>query len=287
MSNDRAQELSAKINESITALCAETDAAKQSEIYLAWLSTVSRFYKYSFGNCLLIWTQAPEATRVAGFNTWKSLGRFVKKGETGIRILAPIVRKVDEEKDGATEKVSRPFGFRSVSVFAQEQTDGQPLPELNTNATEGGETLLPLLEKATAQLNITLVYKAIAGNAEGYSKGGLIEIEETLDTPARCGVIAHEIGHELMHRSNREGTTRQQRELEAESVSYAVLAHFGIHSESRFYLATYDVTAEMLTASLQTIGNTAKKIISLIENSGELIEDGEGEQSPAPLAIPA
>ena len=69
----------------------------------------------------------------------------------------------------------------------------------------------------------------IAGNAEGYSKGGLIEIEETLDTPARCGVIAHEIGHELMHRTNREGTTRQQRELEAESVSYAVLAHFGIH----------------------------------------------------------
>ena len=120
----------------------------------------------------------------------------------------------------------------------------------------------------------------IAGNAEGYSKGSLIEIEETLDTPARCGVIAHEIGHELMHRTNREGTTHQQRELEAESVSYAVLAHFGIHSESRFYLATYDVTAEMLTASLQTIGNAAKRIISLIENSGEHIEEGEGEQYP-------
>jgi hypothetical protein len=84
-----------------------------------------------------------------------------------------------------------------------------------TDAAEGGETLLPLLEKAAAQLNITLVYKAIAGSAEGYSKGGLIEIEETLDTPALCGVIAHEIGHELMHRTNREGTTRQQRELEA------------------------------------------------------------------------
>ena len=60
-----------------------------------------------------------------------------------------------------------------------------------------------------------------------------------------------------------------------------------IHSESRFYLATYDVTAEMLTASLQTIGNAAKKIISMIEDSGEQIEEGEGEQSPAPLAIPA
>ena len=60
-----------------------------------------------------------------------------------------------------------------------------------------------------------------------------------------------------------------------------------IHSESRFYLATYDVTAEMLTTSLHAIGNAAKKIISLIENSGEQIEEGEGEQSPAPLVVPA
>jgi IrrE N-terminal-like domain len=194
---------------------------------------------------------------------------------------------VDEEKNGTTEKVSRPFGFRTVSVFAQEQTDGQPLPELNTKATKEVNPFSRCWRRQRPELNITLVYKAIAGSAEGYSKGGVIEIEETLDTPARCGVIAHEIGHELMHRTNREGTTRQQRELEAESVSYAVLAHFGIHSESRFYLATYDVTAEMLTASLQTIGNAAKKIISLIENSGEQIEEGEGEQSPAPLAVPA
>ena len=81
---------------------------------------------------------------------------------------------------------------------------------------------------------------------------------------------------------NREGTTRQQRELEAESVSYAVLAHFGMHSESRFYLATYDVTAEMLTASLQTIGNAAKQIINLIaEAAGAAIEEGEGDNAPA------
>jgi hypothetical protein len=139
--------------------------------------------------------QALHATRVAGFNTWKSLGRFVKKGQTGIRILAPIIRKVDEEKIGTIERVSRPFGFRTVAVFDYAQTEGEPLPELNTNATEGGEAFLPLLEKAAAQLNITLVYKAIEGRADGLSKGGLIEIEETLDTPARCGVIAHELAH--------------------------------------------------------------------------------------------
>jgi len=288
MNNDKTQQLTAKITESINALCAETDAAKQSAIYRAWLSTLSRFHNYSWANCLLIWTQAPEATRVAGFHTWKSLGRFVKKGQTGIRILAPLIRKVEEEKkNGTTERVSRPFGFKTVAVFDYAQTDGEPLPELNTNATEGGDALLPLLEKAAAQLNITLVYKAIEGSAEGLSKGGLIEIEETLDTPARCGVIAHELGHELIHKNNREGTTRQQRELEAESVAYAVLAHFGMHPQSCFYLATYDVTPEMLTASLQTIGSAAKTIISLIDSTGQQIEEGEGAQNGAPLPVAA
>jgi antirestriction protein ArdC len=278
---DHTQELTDKINESITALCAETDTAKQNETYRAWLRTLSRFYSYSFNNWLLIYTQRPDASRVAGFQTWKSLGRFVKKGERGIRILAPIIRKVEEEKNGATEQVSWPVGFRSIAVFALEQTDGEPLPEIDSNATEGGEELLPRLEATTASLGIQLVYKAIPGAAEGLSKGGLIEIEETLSA-ARCGVIVHELAHELQHKQNRKETTLQQRELEAESVSYAVLAHYGIRTESRFYLASYDVTAEMLTASLQTISQTAKRIISAIDGDETRTESEDGKVAPLP-----
>jgi hypothetical protein len=80
----------------------------------------------------------------------------------------------------------------------------------------------------------------------------------------------------LLHKQNRKETTRQQRELEAESVSFAVLAHYGIHTESRFYLANYDVTAEMLAASLQTISQTAKRIINTIEANGKTMEDADG-----------
>lgn len=280
---DKTQELNDKINESITALCVETDTAKQDETYRAWLQTLSRFYSYSFNNWLLIYTQRPDATRVAGFQTWKSLGRSVKKGERGIRIFAPIIRKIEEEKNEATELVSRPVGFRSIAVFALEQTDGEPLPEIDSNATEGGEELLPRLEAATVALGIKLVYKAIPGAAEGLSKGGLIEVEETLNTPARCGVIVHELAHELLHKENRKETTRQQRELEAESVSFAVLAHYGIHTGSRFYLASYDVTAEMLTASLQTISQAAKRIIRTIDGNGKAMDDA-GE-SPAPSSL--
>jgi hypothetical protein len=279
---DHTQELTDKINESITALCAETDAAKQNETYRAWLDTLSRFYSYSFNNWLLIYTQRPDATRVAGFRTWRSLGRFVRKGERGIRIFAPIIRKVEEEKKDSTEQVSRPVGFRSIAVFALEQTDGEPLPEIDSNASEGGEELLPRLEAATASLGIQLVYKAIPGAAEGLSKGGLIEIEETLSTAARCGVIVHELAHELLHKGERKEKTRQQRELEAESVSFAVLARYGIHSESRFYLASYDVTAEMLTASLRTISQTAKRIISVIDGNGERTEYEDGKRHTLP-----
>jgi hypothetical protein len=126
MSNDKAQALTAQITNSIKALCAETDAAKQSAVYQNWLSALSRFHQYSYGNCLLIWAQATEATRVAGFHTWKSLGRNVKKGEKSIRILAPIVRKVDEEVNGKLETVSRPIGWRCVSVFDRLSRDLRP-----------------------------------------------------------------------------------------------------------------------------------------------------------------
>jgi hypothetical protein len=272
MSNDKAQELTKTINDSIATLCAETDAAKQSATYKAWLNTVSRFYRYSLGNQILIWCQSPDATRVAGFHTWKSLKRSVKKGEHGIRILAPIIRKVEQERNGKTEEVIRPVSFRVVSVFDYAQTEGEELADLECNATEGGEELLPLLEKAVTGLNISLTYKALSG-PEGLSKGGAIEIEEALDTPARCGVIAHELSHELLgHAARRAETTKQQRELEAESVSYAVLSYFGMKSQSQFYLATYEVTAEILTASLHTINATAKQIIGLLtqaDNSKE------------------
>jgi N-terminal domain of anti-restriction factor ArdC/IrrE N-terminal-like domain len=282
-SSDQTQELTQKINDSITQLCAETDAAKQSETYRSWLRTLGRFYSYSFNNWLLIYAQRPNAGRVAGFQTWKNLGRFVKKGESGIRILAPILRKIEDEKDNGVEPVVRVTGFKSIAVFDHAQTDGEPLPEIDSNAKEGGEDLLPRLEAATEELGIQRVYKAIPGATEGLSKGGVIEIEETLSTAARCGVIVHELSHEILHRQNRNEqnrneTTRQQRELEAESVSYAVLAHYGMHSESRFYLASYNVTAEMLTASLQTISQTARKIIETIEGGNHMeAEDAAAE----------
>src|SRR6202011_3061034 len=101
-----------------------------------WLAMQSRFHHYSFNNTLLIMTQRPDATRVAGFNAWRKLDRFVRKGEKGIWILAPMTYKVDaieDHADDATVKVLR--GFKPVPVFDLAQTDGQELPEVCSRLT--------------------------------------------------------------------------------------------------------------------------------------------------------
>jgi hypothetical protein len=226
---------------------------------------------------MLIALQCPTATRVAGFQAWKGLKRSVKKGATGIAILAPMQFGAKKESKLDDEDATlRPatMGFRAVYVFDISQTTGEDLPTLETNATEGGDALLPLLESTVTGLNISLTYKALGG-VDGLSRGGAVEIEESLNTPARCGVIAHELAHEILkHKDRHADTTTQQRELEAESVAYAVLAHFGMKPQSHFYLASYDVTAEMLTASLKVISAAAKQIIDLLSQSNE---EGKGE----------
>jgi antirestriction protein ArdC len=107
--------------------------AGKSEALRAYLAAVGRFHRYSFGNVMLIMFQRPSATYVAGFNTWKSLGRFVKKGEKGITVLAPIVvsrKKEQAETEDQREEQQAVAGFRPVTVFDITQTEGQPLPEV-------------------------------------------------------------------------------------------------------------------------------------------------------------
>jgi hypothetical protein len=115
--------------------------AGHSETLAAYLGTMARFHNYSFGNILQIARQRPTATRVAGFSAWKELGRFVKRGEKGIQILAPVTgyRRRKDEAEGETDSKPQPvlMGFRAVYVFDYAQTEGVDLPELEH--TIGGE----------------------------------------------------------------------------------------------------------------------------------------------------
>ena len=274
MTTDKARELAQQIETSVNALAAETDAARRSDIFRGWLNAMAQFHNYSWNNQLLISMQCPTATRVAGFHTWRKMNRFVRKGEKGITILAPCIYKSkkreepqESEIEDQTHTVGTLRGFRAATVFDVAATDGEPVPSLPWKVQGDCTELLPNAEQACHQLGIELEYKIITDGAEGYSLGGKIQINEGLSSSERVAVIIHELGHELLHKDaeTRKRTTRQQRELEAESTSFVVLSHFGIQHGSPFYLATYDVTPEMLTESLATISTAAKRIIELIE----------------------
>src|ERR1700729_3603198 len=159
-------------------LLIEQFEAGHSEALTNYLTVMSRFHQYTFGNVLEIARQMPTATRVAGFWTWKNFGRSVKAGQKGIRILAPIVgvrRKKDEdaEKDITKQNTRVVLGFRNAYVFDVSQTDGIDLPELHEVTGDPGENIDRLAAFLKRQ-SIQLVYNPKIAPALGCSYGGRI-----------------------------------------------------------------------------------------------------------------
>src|SRR6187399_643960 len=108
-----------------------------SESLTALLTTMARFHRYSWHNVWLIASQCPTATRVAGFHTWRTMGRFVRKGEKGIAILAPILGR--RNTDAADDDSKTVLGFRAAYVFDIAATDGDPLPEVAVASGDPGK----------------------------------------------------------------------------------------------------------------------------------------------------
>ncbi len=293
---DRIKEITAGIEQGIKELF-------ESDRYRKYLTTMSRFHKYSLNNVMLIHSQRPDATLVAGFNKWKnSFGRHVKKGEKGIQILAPTPYKIkvekekldpdtklpmiDENGDPVTEEkeVSIPM-FKVVSVFDVSQTEGKPLPQLAyslSGAVEHYEEFMEALKRtSTVPIKVEHTDKNVDGffdltNQSITIQAGMSEIQTV------CAVI-HEIAHSRLHNYDHmtevadDGETllapaekdRHTEEVEAESISYAVCQYFGIEtSENSFgYIASWSQGKELkeLRASLETINRTSSDLISGIE----------------------
>jgi len=205
----------------------------ESEQLKAYLATLARFHRYSVGNVLLIGLQRPDATRVAGVRAWNRLGRHVRQGEMGIRIMAPIVwrkkndDKTDDEKGDDAEELVR---FRSDCVFDVAQTDGQPLPEFAEARGEPGEFTGRLLEFATEQ-GIEVEFSDALGSAHGVSSGGRILVRKGLSPAEGFSVLAHELAHELLHRGEEpKPASRTVRETEAEAVAFVVCQAVGLEA---------------------------------------------------------
>ena len=255
----------------VKALIEQLEAG-HSDALTAYLNAMSRFHNYSFGNILEIARQKPDATRVAGLYAWNQMGRKVKKGERGIRILAPIIgvrRKKDEEaeKDITTQNRAVLVGFRSAYVFDVSQTDGAELPELHGISGDVGENrdrLLSFIE----QQGIELVFSEKIAPAMGVSYGGRIAILPGQSKAEEFGTLVHEVAHELLHKAERRtATTKVVRETEAEAIAFVIAQAVGLEagSASADYIHLYHGNASLLAESLEVIQQTSAVILAALE----------------------
>jgi antirestriction protein ArdC len=225
----------------------------RSETLTQYLAAIGRFHRYSFGNVMLIASQKPTATHVAGFHSWHKLGRFVKKGEKGILILAPVVRRKNErvEQDD-TDESSATVGFRSAYVFDISQTDGQELPTIGSVHGDPRD-YRERLAKFVAGKGIALEYSEDIAPARGTSARGKITLLPGQSPAEEFGTLAHELAHEMMHRDERRSSTsKRSRETEAEAVAFVVCHAVGLEtgSASQDYIQLYEGDAKLLTESL-------------------------------------
>lgn len=267
------EEVQKRAEAALTELASQLEEGK-SETLVQYLEMLARFHHYSFGNCMLIAMQRPDATHVAGFTRWKELGRYVKKGEHGIAILAPLVKrkKVEETKDDGTEETKQArslYGFKVVHIFDVTQTEGKELAEFAAISGEPGEKL-GKLETVIREHGIVVEYADALGGALGLSEGGKIQVLEQLDPAEKFSVLAHEFGHELLHRGERrKETTKTVRETEAEAVAFVVCHASGLECSTRSsdYIQLYAGDTEVLQESLDHIQRVASTILSELETA--------------------
>ena len=268
MSDDALQELAQALKDG------------KSEKLLEYLGMLSRFHQYSFGNCIMIYMQKPDATLVAGFGRWKELNRFVKKGEKGIAILAPLIgkRKKDSESSKSipvpSDEPSKQdakvlFGFRVVFVFDVTQTDGQELPDFATLGGDPGDKI-QRLEQIIRNHGIELEFvECLPNNSNGMSQGGKISISVHLPKPQMFSTMVHELAHEQLHWGDRrDSTNKVVRETEAEAVAYVVCRAVGLECSTRAsdYIQLWSGDDKVLLQSLELIRTVSSRIIAELES---------------------
>jgi len=253
------KDLQQKIQGYLEVLALETDQARKSEEMRRYLDFVARFHQYSPSNIFLIMLARPDATHVAGFQAWKKMGRYVRKGEHGIPIFAPMIHKEDPDDDNSPKVLS---GFRVVYVFDVSQTDGEPLPPVpDWKSPEKNAELNEKLIRFAESKGITVTFKELPGETQGVSRGGAIEISPDAGTKT----LIHEIAHELMHQGNVLPIDHSTRELQAEAVAYIVSRHYGFTvCKCPNYIALSCLEDQGFESSIPIIQKTASEIIGSV-----------------------
>lgn len=268
-STDKKTEILATLAEGIARLTS-------SDVWRAWLDVQGRFHYYSWGNTLLIALQRPDATQVAGFHAWLRLGRHVRKGEKGIAIIAPVVRRVrvTDEATGDEKRVAgAPTAFRVAHVFDIVQTDGEELPAAPVHKLEGNDTddlytrLVPVAHSLGFTVEEDYLENGVSGDCNHDKRR--IRVEVRNDPKQQVKTLAHELAHAILH-GERGSLTRDRIELEAESVAYMVCADLGIDSStySFGYVATWAGGGQEAHRAIAESAQRIQKAARLILDAG-------------------
>lgn len=266
-----------------------------SDKYAVWLDVMSKFHNYSFRNCMLIAMQKPDATHVAGFKKWQSLERHVMKGEKGIRIIAPSPFKIKTEcmqKDSDGNTVLDAWGnavyseveinipsYKVITVFDISQTKGKPLPEITSMLADNDKDYGTLIEAACIYSSVPVNIIEINNGSNGFfdRNTNSIGIKSGMSESQTFKTIIHETAHSLLHAED-DDKSRNQKEVEAESVAYAVCRHFGIDASdySFGYIAGWSRNDDLkeFRSSLELIQKTADGIITGIEEKQKVLDKG-------------
>lgn len=303
---ERLKEITDKLEQGIQDLFS-------SEQYKAYLKTMSKFTNYSVNNTLLIFMQRPDASLVAGYGAWQNnFNRHVKRGEHGIKILAPCPYKDRVEMERIDPGTRRPMigrdgkpvteqveitraAFKPVTVFDLSQTEGEPLPQLGVDELTGSVEHYADFFKALKEISpFSVAFEEITTGAKGYCNftERRIAINEGMSEVQNVKTAIHEITHATLHDyyndkekdlPPEEKKGRNTREVEAESVAYVVCQHYGIEtSEYSFpYVAGWEgQDKNLLKASLSTIRETADGLITSIDDKFQELVQAKEQTAP-------
>ena len=308
---EKLKEITDRLEQGITELF-------DSERYKEYLRVMSKFHNYSFNNTLLIAMQKPDASLVAGFTAWKNqFQRNVKKGEKGIKIIAPSPFKIKQETEKIDPQTQKPVigrdgkpvteekeitipAYKVVSVFDVSQTEGKELPDIAVDALTGDvepySDFFAALEKTSP---VPIGFEKIEGGAHGYYhlEDKRIALDEGMSELQTLKTAIHEIAHAKLHDidlnapkdEQQPRVDRRTREVEAESVAYTVCQHYGLDTSdySFGYVAGWSSGRELaeLKSSLETIRSAAADIINSIDGHiAELQKQREAEKTAPDLA---
>jgi hypothetical protein len=256
------------------------EGIQDSSQFRLFLTTMSKFHEYSVGNLILIAIQKPSATRVAGFNTWKDLGRWVKKGEKGIAILAPVMppkpKKEEVEEEEEEELALTPVYFKVVHVFDIRQTEGKPLPEFDVPVLTG-DANEALFEKAmnlakSQGLDVSFELRPNQDpSIKGQFSGRSIWVKPDEPRAQQLKSLLHEMAHYYSEGVFR--IPRRDAETIAESAAFAVGAHYGFDSGVRSfpYVALWAQDKKVLQANLTNIRKVTNVILERLEKEQGVI----------------